>query len=113
MQDKQKVTLYLPPGIHRQLKIKAAIDEESMSGIVEKAIEFYLKYPEKVEEIESANYGRTHQVHTCPECETSLVMRNDRIVSLKPQPAIVTEEYDLVPETGSVASADTAELVPC
>ncbi len=52
MQDKQKVTLYLPPGVHRQLKIRAAIDEESMSGLVEKAIAFYLKYPEKVEEID-------------------------------------------------------------
>ncbi len=113
MQDKQKVTLYLPPGIHRQLKIKAAIDEESMSGIVEKAIDFYLKHPEKVEEIESASYGRTHQVHTCPECESSLVIRNGRIVSLKTQPTIVTEEYGLVPEAGSVPSAEAAELVPC
>ena len=42
MQDKQKVTLYLPLGTHRQLKIRAAIDEESMSGLVEKAIAFYL-----------------------------------------------------------------------
>jgi hypothetical protein len=113
MQDKQKVTLYLPPGIHRQLKIKAAIDEESMSEIVEKAIDFYLKHPEKVEEIKSASYGRTHQVHTCPECESSLVIRNERLLSLKTQPTIVTEEYGLVPEKGSIPSTETAELVPC
>ena len=56
MQDKQKVTLYLPPSIHRQLRIRSAIEVESMSSIVEKAIEFYLKYPEKVEEIEATEY---------------------------------------------------------
>ena len=41
MQDKQKVTLFLPSGIHRQLRIRSAIDVESMSAIVEKAVEFY------------------------------------------------------------------------
>lgn len=115
MPDKQKVTLYLPPGVHRQLKIRAAIDTESMSGLVEKAIAFYLKYPEKVEEIEAASYGKTHQVHICPECEAAMVMRDGQMVSLKHQPSILSEEFSLeVPEHESAQTdSKEEELVPC
>jgi hypothetical protein len=38
MQDKQKITLYLPPELHRQLKIKSAMELEPMSVIAEKAL---------------------------------------------------------------------------
>lgn len=92
MQDKQKVTLYLPPGLHRQLKIRAAVDIESMSAIVEKAISFYLEHPEMVEEVE-AFHGKTHQVHLCPECNSSLVIRDGKMLSLKNQPSVITEEF--------------------
>lgn len=95
MQDKQKVTLYIPPGVHRQLKIRAAIDIESMSAIVEKAIAFYLKYPEKIEEIEAAAYGKTHQVHVCPECDAAMVMREGQMVSLKHQPSVINDEFPI------------------
>ncbi|MEA5533207.1 hypothetical protein [Crocosphaera sp. XPORK-15E] len=116
MQDKQKVTLYLPPGIHRQLKIRAAIDQDSMSALVEKAIGFYLKYPEKVEEVEAAAYGKTHRVHICPECEAAMVMRDGQMASLKNQPSILTEEFPLdvretVPATAEVSGEEA--LVPC
>ena len=116
MHDKQKVTLYLPPGIHRQLKIRAAIDENSMSSLVEKAIGFYLKYPDKVEEVEAAAYGRTHQVHVCPECEAAMVMREGQMVSLKNQPSVITDEFPIeVPETVTVQGAVPQEqaLVTC
>ena len=117
MQDKQKVTLYLPPGIHRQIKIRAAIDEESMSGIVERAIAFYLKHPDKVEEVEAATYGKTHQVHICPECKAALVMRDGQMASLKEQPSIITDEFPLeVREAVPVQVEETEEeevLVPC
>ena len=36
--DKQKVTLYLPPELHHQLKLRAAVDHESMSVIAERAL---------------------------------------------------------------------------
>jgi hypothetical protein len=91
MQDKQKVTLYLPPGLHRQLKIRSALDTESMSAMVEKAICFYLKHPEMVEEV-GASHGKTHQVHICPECESALVMRDGQMVALKNQPSILAED---------------------
>lgn len=116
MQDKQKVTLYLPPGVHRQLKIRAAIDSNSMSAVVERAIAFYLKYPDKVEEVEASAYGRTHQVHICPECEAAMVMKNGQLTSLKHQPSVMTDEFYLeVPETvqASSDSEEAQELVPC
>ncbi len=116
MQDKQKVTLYLPPGIHRQLKIRAAIDEDSMSALVEKAVGFYLKHPDKVEEVEAEAYGKTHQVHICPECEAAMVMRDGQMVSLKNQPSVITDDFALdVRETVAPSAEVSGEeaLVPC
>ncbi|MEB3310234.1 MAG: hypothetical protein VKJ02_08375 [Snowella sp.] len=116
MQDKQKVTLYLPPGIHRQLRIRSAIDVESMSSIVEKAIEFYLKHPDKVEAEDESTFGKTHQVHICPECDAAMVMRDGQMVSLKNQPSILTEDFPLevietVPAQGEMPIEEV--LVPC
>lgn len=114
MQDKQKVTLYLPPSLHRQLKVKAAIETDSMSALVEKAISFYLQHPETVEEVE-ASYGKTHQVHVCPECNAAMVMRDGKMISLKNQPSIVDEEFPLIGEKTSVTAGNQGqeELIPC
>ncbi|GBE74328.1 hypothetical protein myaer87_15550 [Microcystis aeruginosa NIES-87] len=87
-----------------------------MSGLVEKAIAFYLKYPEKVEEIEATAYGKTYQVHVCPECDAALVMKEDRLRSIKRQPAIVGDEFPIeVPEpVGAQGTTEgEAALVPC
>jgi hypothetical protein len=114
MQDKQKVTLYLPSSLHRQLKVKAAIDTESMSALVEKAIGFYLKHPETVEEVE-ASYGKTHQVYICPECNAATVIRDGEMISLKNQPSVIDEEFPLVSDKVPIEmrSKDQEELVPC
>jgi DNA-directed RNA polymerase subunit RPC12/RpoP len=74
MQDKQKVTLYLPPELHRQLKIRAAVDGEPMSSIAQRAIVFYLENPEVVDEMGS-HYGQTHRVYSCPECASSVFIK--------------------------------------
>lgn len=114
MQEKQKVTLYLPPTLHRQLKVKAAIDTDSMSALVERAISFYLKHPEAVEELE-ASYGKTHQVHICPECNAAMVMRDGDMISLKNQPKIVDEEFPLIGEVTEIGkdAEGQEELIPC
>ncbi len=114
MQEKQKVTLYIPPNLHRQLKVKAAIDTDSMSAIVEKALGFYLNNPETVEEVE-ANYGKTHQVHICPECNAAMVIRDGDMVSLKDQPSVVDEELPLIGDSIKVKDdvPDQEELIPC
>jgi plasmid stability protein len=111
MQNKQKVTLYIPPELHRQLKIRAAIDTESMSAMVEKALAFYLQHPEKVEEIES-NRQNTHQIHICPECDTVMSLKNGRMVSLKNQPTVIDEELPMKVRE-KVNSQGEEKLVTC
>jgi hypothetical protein len=90
MEDKQKVTLYLPPQLHRQLKIRSAVDGEPMSTMVEKAVEFYLDHSEVVEGIES--HGQTHQIYHCPECEHPVVLRDGELVTLGQQPGVIKED---------------------
>jgi hypothetical protein len=92
MQDKQKVTLYLPPELHRELKIKAAVEAEPMSAIAERALAFYIHHPEVVEEFEASVLGATHQVFSCPECASSVVLRASELVSLKHQPSLLSDE---------------------
>jgi hypothetical protein len=41
-QKATKVTLYLPHDLHRQLKIRSAVEGEAMSSIAKRAIDFYL-----------------------------------------------------------------------
>jgi len=115
MQEKQKVTLYLSPELHRQLKIRAAIDSEPMSSIAERAIIFYLAHPEIAEEIEAA-YGQTHRVYSCPECTGSLVMQQGELLSLHKQPGVLPEEdlsVEKVTVTKGTDQQGEQELVPC
>jgi len=88
MEDKQKVTLYLTPQLHRQLKIRSAVDADSMSNIVEKAVEFYLNHSDVVDGVKIN--GSTHQVYNCPECEHPVVIRDGEMVALGQQPGILT-----------------------
>jgi hypothetical protein len=90
MEDKQKVTLYLPPQLHRQLKIRSAVDADSMSNIVERAVEFYLNHSDVVDGVES--HGSTHQVYNCPECEHPVVIRDGAMVALGQQSGLLTED---------------------
>lgn len=115
MQNKQKVTLYIPPELHRQLKIKAAIDTESMSALVEKAIAFYMQHPDKVDGVESSSHGKTHQVHLCPECDTAVILKEGKMVSLSQEAGVIAEEIslDVRSKVDSDRSHDEEELVPC
>ncbi|BAZ16772.1 hypothetical protein NIES4071_86500 [Calothrix sp. NIES-4071] len=109
MQAKQKVTLYLSPELHRRLKIRAAVDSEPMSELAEKALVFYLKNSELVDEIESS-YGRTHRVYSCPSCDSSLVLRDGELVALGNQPGLLVTIGELDDEE---ESSKGEELVPC
>ena len=53
IKDSQKVTLYLPPELHRRLKIRSAVDGESMSTLTEQALSFYLTNSEAIDKIKS------------------------------------------------------------
>ncbi|PSB33607.1 hypothetical protein [Stenomitos frigidus] len=121
MQDKQKVTLYLPPELHRQLKVRAALDSETMTDIAQRAIVFYLSHSELVDDYEGSRHGQTHRVYTCPDCTSPSVLKGDEMVSLRSQSSVLVEER--VPantaskvQSVSSLSADAqgeGELVPC
>lgn len=112
MQAKQKVTFYLTPEIHRRLKIRSAIDSEPMSELAEKAIGFYLTHPEMVEEVETI-HGRTHQLYACPECATTVVVKDGEIVAIGSQSGVLNEEQLTVAQATPGGAAGQEELVPC
>ncbi|ELS34428.1 MULTISPECIES: hypothetical protein [Pseudanabaena] len=94
MQDKQKVTqkvtFYLPERLHQQLKIRSAIDGDSMSDLAEKAISFYLAHADIVD---SSGVGHTHQTYSCPSCSQTVVIRNGELLAIggsRNQPSPVT-----------------------
>ncbi|MBW4663296.1 MAG: hypothetical protein KME01_03705 [Chroococcus sp. CMT-3BRIN-NPC107] len=111
MQAKQKVTFYLTPEIHRRLKIRSAIDSEPMSELAEKAIVFYLTHPEMVEEAETI-HGRTHQLYACPECATTVVVKDREMVALGNQSGVLSEEQLTVAQVAPGVGSQE-ELVPC
>lgn len=115
MQAKQKVTLYLSPELHRKLKIRSAVDSEPMSDLAERALVFYLSNSELVEEVEASSFGRTHRVYSCPNCESSLVLRDGELVALGNQPGIIGQEHLPIDEMeqDETHPKGEEELVPC
>ena len=79
MPDKQKVTLYLSDDLHRQFKIRSAVDGETMSSMAQRAIEFYLNNAETVESASEA-YGQTHRVHSCPKCSAAVTLKDSELL---------------------------------
>ncbi|MEM9923131.1 MAG: hypothetical protein AAF915_05160 [Cyanobacteria bacterium P01_D01_bin.50] len=114
MQAKQKVTLYLSPELHKSLKIRSAVESEPMSELAERALVFYLANSELVDEIEGS-YGRTHRVYSCPNCESSLVLREGELVTLGNQPGIIGKDIsiDEMEHSEELKQKDSSELVPC
>ncbi|MEO0377531.1 MAG: hypothetical protein AAF329_23605, partial [Cyanobacteria bacterium P01_A01_bin.17] len=70
MPGKQKVTFYLSDELHRQFKIRAAVDGETMSSMAQRAIEFYMNNAELVESSGHV-HGGAHRIHHCPECNVA------------------------------------------
>jgi hypothetical protein len=79
MQDKQKVTFHLTEQLHQQLKIRSAIDGDSMSSLAQKAISFYLAHSDIVE---SSGIGHTHQLYNCPSCSQAVVIRDGELLAI-------------------------------
>lgn len=114
MQDKHKVTLYLPYDLHRQLKVRSAVDGEAMSSLAERALDFYLSHSDVVERFEC--YGQAHRTYSCPSCSAPVVFREDELVAIEShaclhEESLALEEVpDVVPES---VRSDEGELVPC
>jgi hypothetical protein len=111
MQEKQKVTLYLSTDLHRQLKIRSAIDLDSMSDLAEKAISFYLSHAEVVE---TACIGHVHQVYNCPECSQAVVLKDGDLLAIGGHTSLIADERrsnESQPDRDK--SSQDEQLVPC
>lgn len=112
-EDKQKVTLYLPQDLHRQLKIKAAVDSATMTDIAQRAIVFYLSHSELVDQYDE-HYGQNHRVYSCPECSTPVVLRGDEMVAIKGAAGILIDDFAVEnPQPVSIDAQGEGKLVPC
>ncbi|MGD1903871.1 MAG: hypothetical protein ACFB9N_16710 [Geitlerinemataceae cyanobacterium] len=115
MPDKQKVTLYLPAELHRNLKIRAAVDGEPMSALAERALLFYLEHPEAIVEAEAA-VGKNHRVYHCPDCSTPAVIRDGELISVASAASILEDEevpHELPIGSQTDRSAGEGNLVTC
>jgi hypothetical protein len=117
MQDQQKatkVTLYLPQSLHRQLKIRSAVDGEAMSAIAERALEYYMSHADVVNG-DADGFGHTHQVYSCPACSESVVLRDGELVAVKDALSTNDEELsvDMQAMVPGANMPDEGELVTC
>jgi hypothetical protein len=111
MQDKQKVTLYLPPELHRKLKIQAAVTSEAMSTLAERALIFYLTHPEVVEQIEET-HGQAHRIYNCPSCTAPVVLKDGEMVPMGDESGILLEDELPTVEKVQVGSPEEKLVVP-
>ena len=107
MPEKQKVTLYLSDDLHRQFKIRSAVDGETMSSMAQRAIEFYLGHAEVVE-YSSEACKQAHSVHHCPRCAAALSLGESGLVLVgdhakRPSEALVRFER-AIPELSAELS---------
>lgn len=116
-QKATKVTLYLPPDLHRQLKIRSAVEGEAMSSIAKRAIGFYLAHGDVVAESLESSLGQTHRIHSCPSCASPMVLREGELVEIASIGAAQINDSlgaaivpEVVPNSGS---REEGELVVC
>ncbi len=116
MSAKQKVTLYIPDDLHRQFKIRSAVDGETMSSIAQRAIEFYIGHADVIESSGKLQ-GQTHRIHSCPQCDASVALREDGLTLIRDHVGKESEELidlDRIVELNSDAcSPDEGELITC
>jgi len=115
-QKATKVTLYLPPDLHRQLKIRSAVEGEAMSSIAKRAIDFYLAHGDVVAESLESSFGQTHRIHSCPSCASPVVLREGELVEIASVGAAQGNSLgdSIVPEVvANPGSREEGELVVC
>jgi len=116
-QKATKVTLYLPPDLHRQLKIRSAVEGEAMSSIAKRAIDFYLAHSEVVAESLEASFGQSHRIHSCPACTSPVMLRDGELVEVSQ--VIGGSQNSTLTDPGvsevviSAGSREEGELVVC
>ena len=109
MPDKQKVTFYLSDELHRQFKIRAAVDGETMSSMAQRAIEFYMNNAELVERSDQV-HGRAYQIRSCPECNAAVTLKDDGLALVASHGAHVVNELAALSAISSLSCKVGPEL---
>lgn len=118
MPDKQKVTLYLSDDLHRQFKIRSAVDGETMSAMAQRALGFYLSHSDLVEN-SIEGHGKTHQVHSCPQCKSAVALNNNSLILVRNHNSHVQgdllgiEEISSMTQQDSSAQSSSADTANC
>jgi len=107
MPDKQKVTLYLSDDLHRQFKIRSAVDGETMSAMAQRALKFYLSHADLVEN-PAGGYGRTHQVHNCPQCKSAVALNDNSLILVRNHSSHVQDDLLGIEEISSLTQQDSS-----
>lgn len=76
---KKKVTYYLSESLQNQLKVRATIERQAMSEVVEQALRFYLEHGDLVQR---DGVGHTHRLYACPACQSMLMFRHGNLQSV-------------------------------
>ncbi|MGB3789177.1 MAG: hypothetical protein WA949_14290 [Phormidesmis sp.] len=108
MPDKQKVTFYLSDELHRQFKIRAAVDGETMSSMAQRAIKFYMNNAELVESSDQV-HGRAHQIHNCPECDVAVTLHKDGLALVSSYGTQVIDELAALSAISSLSCDASSE----
>ena len=117
MPDKQKVTLYISDDLHRQFKIRSAVDGETMSSMAQRALEFYLNNAELVDNTAGEVHGKAHQVHSCPDCSSAIALKDGELVLVREHAHQVLgdlDDLDCLPKLDrKLERLDEGELITC
>jgi hypothetical protein len=113
---KQKVTLYISDDLHRQVKIRSAIDGETMSSIAQRAIEFYLGHPDTVKSSGEV-HGQAHRLYACPKCAVPVALREDGLALVQSHSSQKFEDMTGLERIAELSaepcSPDERTLIPC
>ncbi len=94
---KKKVTYYLSESLQNQLKVRATIERQAMSEVVEQALRFYLEHGDLVKR---DGVGQTHRLYACPVCQSMLMFRHGNLQSVPHALAAGA----ILPDTDTVAN---------
>ncbi|MGQ9866063.1 MAG: ribbon-helix-helix domain-containing protein, partial [Pseudanabaenaceae cyanobacterium] len=91
---KKKVTYYLSEDLQAQLKVRATIEQQAMSELVEEALRFYLEHGDLVKR---EGVGHTHRLYACPACQSMLMFRDGNLQSVPKSLASATLRQETMP----------------
>ena len=112
MPDKQKVTLYLSDDLHRQFKIRSAVDGETMSSMAQKALQLYQSTAALVEG-SAEIHGHAHQIHNCPQCSAAVTLKGNKLSLIREYAQVPTDELIGMSQISGLSAGSVGDDADC